>query len=64
MKNPLPLSDIAYSIMSTKKDFFSTFCLHSIICFYEIRLAWVDFNVFIIVSVGHSDNSGTPSLSE
>ena len=47
-----------------KKGFFSTFCLHSIICFYEIRLAWVDFNVFIIVSVGHSDNSGTPSLSE
>ena len=28
--------------------------------FYQVRLAWVDSNVFIIVSVGHSDNSGTP----
>ena len=49
---------------SIKRIFFYFFCLHSMICFYEIRLAWVDFNVFIIVSVGHSDNSGTPSLSE
>ena len=61
MKHPLPRSDMAYGIMSIHKKvmFFSFFCLDSTVCFHNIRLAWVDFNVFIIVSVCH--NSGTPS---
>ena len=44
------------NVNKQKSDVFFLFCLDSILCFHNIRLAWVDFNVFIIVWV-----CGTPS---
>ena len=64
--NPLPCFPFRHglwrNVTSPKKVycFILLFCLDSMNRSYQIRLAWVDFNVFIIVSVGHC-TAATPS---